>query len=203
MPTYTDLRTASVRRARLLLIAGLCALALAFVQAQPASAYALLGSKWSTSSIKYYVPSAYSSYSTWTAAAGLWSGVDATLTYTTGTTHFTATQENRGNTVNWSGITRKPGTVEGYPEHTSLYWVPGGMEVVLNWSGITNYTTAQKKMVAAHELGHAFGLAHNNNTQPASPGVPVALMYYADASRIAANILTPKPDDKAGVNALY
>ncbi len=180
------------------------AIALVVVPAQPSSAYLLLGQKWSTSSIKYYAASPLSSYSTWTAAAGQWSGLDGTLTLSGSSPHIYARQENRGNTVAWTGVTRKPGTVQGYPAYSGSYWI-SGMEVVLNWSLITSlgYTSSQKKMVAAHEFGHAYGLAHNSATLPGTPGVPTALMYPYDSTRIYYGVLTPQADDKAGVNALY
>jgi hypothetical protein len=68
------------------------------------------------------------------------------------------------------------------------------MEVVLNWSLMTTYgyKTVQKRMVAAHEFGHAFGLAHNPDYCQGSPGVPVALMYPYDNARTTYGIFTPK-----------
>ncbi len=194
----------SWRRQASILLALLATIALVVIPAPTSSAYLLLGQKWSTSSIKYYAASPMSSYSTWTAAAGQWSGLDATLTLSSSSPHIVAKQENRGNTVAWTGATRKPGTVQDYPAYSGSYWTPG-MEVVLNWSYMTSlsYTSSQKKMVAAHESGHAFGLKHNTATLPGTPGVPKALMYPYDSTRIYYGVLTPQADDKAGVNALY
>lgn len=168
-----------------------------------ASAYVLLGQKWSTTTIKYYIPSPLSSYATWTGAASTWAGLDASLSYSSSNPQITVTQENRGNTVSWTGVARKPGTVQAYPSYSGQYWTAGGMELVLNWSLMTSlgYTSDQKKMVAAHEFGHAFGLSHNGNSYPG--GAPVALMYPYDANRIAFGIYSPRPDDKAGINAIY
>ena len=83
------------------------------------------------------------------------------------------------------------------------------MDVVVNWSLMTSlgYTSAARKMVAAHEFGYAFG--HNSAIIPGSisptrpNGIPVALMYPYDNGRIQGGVLLPQPDDKAGVNALY
>jgi predicted Zn-dependent protease len=68
------------------------------------------------------------------------------------------------------------------------------MEVVLNWSLINSngYSAAKRQSIAAHELGHAFGLAHN-------PSNKAVLMYPYDTR----TVLVPQSDDKAGVNAIY
>lgn len=66
------------------------------------------------------------------------------------------------------------------------------MEVVLNWPLVSGYSASKIQGVAAHEIGHAFGLAHNT----ASTAI---LMYPYDTRTVT----TPAADDKAGVNALY
>ncbi len=157
-----------------------------------ANAYDFLGCKWSSSSIKLYVPAPLLSYPVWWNASASWSGVDAHYVNNSSANVY-GTNENRGNTVAWTGVTRKKGTVESYPPCTSGKWTSGKMEVVLNWSKMTSlgYSTAKFKMVAAHELGHSFGLAHVSNTS--------VLMYNYD-NRSA---LVPATDDRNGVNALY
>ena len=107
-------------------------------------------------------------------------------------TNLTGLNENRGNTVAWTGVTRAAGTVQSFPPCTSGRWNSGGMEVVLNWSLVSGYSAAKRQGVAAHELGHAFGLAHN----PASR----AILMYPDDTR---TVTTPSSDDKAGINAIY
>ena len=57
---------------------------------------------------------------------------------------------------------------------------------------MSGYTTAKRQGVAAHELGHAFGLAHNASSR--------AILMYPDDSR---TVTTPSSDDKAGINAIY
>ena len=66
------------------------------------------------------------------------------------------------------------------------------MEVVLNWSYVGGYSSTKRQGVAAHELGHAFGLAHN------TPDRWVLMWPYDDRT-----VFSPASDDKAGVNALY
>lgn len=169
---------------------------LGFVTAPAANAYQLLGCKWNHKAIHYYVASPYLSYISWSNAASSWAGVDATLTNTNRSIDYYALNENRGNTVTWTGITRKHGTVSTAPPcNSNNYWVKGEMDVVINWSLVESldYGPPKKKMVAAHEMGHAFGLAH-------TPKNKNLLMYPYDDER---KTKVPVADDKAGVNALY
>ncbi len=173
----------------------------AVVPQQSANAYSFIGCKWSTSAIKYYVPSPLISFPVWLGASASWAGLDATMAWANiASPHFYGTNEGRGNTVAWTGVTRARGTVQSPPSCPGGLFQTGQVEVVLNWTAITSYSDAQKQGVAAHELGHAFGLAHNSTL---SGGVPVAIMYPFDNLRNSNGITAPKNDDKAGVNALY
>lgn len=205
MANSSDLLHKNARSHRVLAVAlvALLSVAILGIPKQDASAYVTLGCQWTTSSIRYYIPSPMASYGAWTGAASSWSGVDATLTYTSSSPHINATNENRGNSVAWTGVTRRTGTIQTAPQCNGGYWVPGQMDVVLNWSLMDSYgyTGQQRQMVAAHEFGHAFGLAHNGATLPG--GIPVALMYPYDDSRIQYGIYSPRADDRAGINALY
>lgn len=181
------------RRVKVCAIASALGLGLGMVNASSAAAYNTLGCKWSSSSVRLYVPSPLLSYPVWWNAAANWNGLDAKYV-SSSTTDVYGTNENRGNTVSWTGVTRAKGTVQSFPPCSNGRWTSGRMEVVLNWSLISNlgYSSAKRQGVAAHELGHAFGLAHNS----ASTGI---LMYPYDSR--TTNV--PASDDKAGVNALY
>ena len=162
------------------------------IGARPALAWNSSGCKWSTSAIGFYVPSPLISYPVWSNAAASWHGLDAHFVWNANPANFTGTNEARGNTVVWSGVTRRKGTVQDAPPCSGGRWVSGQMEVVLNWSVVSGYGAAKRQGVAAHELGHSFGLAHN----PASAAI---LMYPYDTRTVT----TPQADDRAGVNALY
>lgn len=162
------------------------------LNAAPASAWTTWGCKWNHKNITYWAPSPLVSYPAWTNAASSWSGLDAKFVYASSTYDVYATNENRGNTVTWSGVTRKKGTVQSTPACSSSgYMTSGQVEVVLNWSVVSSYTAAKRQGVAAHELGHAFGLGHVTTKS--------ILMYGTDERTVT----TPQSDDKAGVNALY
>lgn len=190
-----------------LLVAAVVAVLLAPMSVLPADSafgWNSLGCRWSTNAVQWYVPAPLSSGPTWTSAASSWSGVDATLNYNSSNPHIYATQENRGNTVVWTGVTRKKGTVQTAPVCTSGRWTRGQVEVVLNWTAISSYTSTQKRGVAAHEFGHALGLDHNSSLASSGPPpIPVALMYPYDNVRNTATITSPRTDDKNGINAIY
>lgn len=91
-------------------------------------------------------------------------------------------------------MTRKPGTVQTPPRCPGGVYTSDKVEVALNWTGMSQarYTANMRRMVAAHELGHALGLGH-------TPAHPEWLMYPSDSR----SVQVPQPNDKAGVNALY
>jgi len=161
-----------------------------------AFAYAFVGCKWNHTAIKLYVPAPLLSYPAFGSAATSWNGLQAHYVWNGSPADVTGTNEARGNTVAWTGITRTKGTLQTPPPTggacvNGLY-VSGRLEVALNWSVVGGYSAARRQMVAAHELGHVFGLGH----VPSNPNV---LMYPYDSRTVT----TPQADDKAGVNALY
>lgn len=162
----------------------------------PANAWTSLGCKWATTNIRVRIPAPLLSAPDWEAAVNRWpSSLDARhLANPTGTTfHVHAANENRGNTVAWAGIFRKRFTVQTVPDCVGGRWVTGDTEVVLNWTIVNQYTQTKRRGIAAHELGHSFGLGHVSSNN--------AVMYTHIAS--SGSIFFPTTDDRNGVNALY
>lgn len=192
----TDQRTRRwqnlVRRSIAPLVLCVAPLALASFTASPADAYAFNGCRWNHRSIRFYVPSPLLSYPAWTSGANTWSGLHAKYVLTGNNPDVRGTNENRGNTVVWNGVTRRSGTVQDPPSCPKGFFVSGRVEVVINWPRVSNYSRSKQRMVAAHELGHVFGLAH-------TPAHPEWLMYPSDQR----TVLVPQHNDKAGVNARY
>lgn len=158
--------------------------------------YSLLGCKWIVTQIRVAIPTPLTYYPTLKTGADRWTNANVKpnfLVNQSGTQLLSATTENRGNTVVWTGVARRPGTVQSFPGCTSAgYWISGQMEVVLNSGLIGNYTPAQRNALAAHEFGHALGLGHNNSR--------IDVLMYPTDGRIVG---IPQADDRNGVNAMY
>lgn len=174
------------------LVAAGTGLGLAVVGAPDADAYAFNGCRWNHTGVRLYVPAPLVSAPVWNSAQASWRGLDAGFVWNGSPADVTGTNESRGNTVAWTGVTRQKGTVQSAPSCPNGFFASGQVEVVLNWSVVSGYSASKRQGVAAHELGHALGLAHTTSSQ----GV---LMYPYDSR----TVYTPQGDDKAGVNARY
>ncbi len=96
-------------------------------------------------------------------------------------------------------------TDDPFPKENAYAWVASscnkgfyrGNEVNLVWntSLISTRTKTQKKRIATHELGHAYGLGH---VTKGCHIMRVDIGYLADCNRT-----TPSTDDIKGVKSLY
>lgn len=148
-----------------------------------ASAYANLGCKFSSATVKYgYTASGLQPI--FNTAATRWSSsTDVNLVYAgqvsvvTGINPYAA---NYGSVI-WDG--------QATPCSGSTRT---GVAIQLNRYYTDGYTTEKKIGVAVHEFGHALGLAHVSSTS--------AVMYGNTPGRVPTS---PAADDKNGMNALY
>lgn len=173
-----------------------------------AQAYNLLPCKWNHSTVKVYDLSANTFWTAIQSGMASWNSSVSPAQFNTviSAQDLSVSGGTYGNT-GWSGLTASNGSTSSGPSCSSGYWVTGGMRIYLNTTTTAGYTAAQLESVAAHELGHAYGLDHNNTTLSCSghPGA-LYLMYFSDIrvfSNPCGNISTPQSDDKNGVNHLY
>lgn len=168
-------------------------LATGFAAPSQAWNYLLDQCRWDSTTMTLDVSDSGSLHDTWVSAAGSWDGLDANVEVTDGSADVKALTENRGNTVQWTGITRRAGTLDEMPPCSNNRWESGGVEIVVNGSAVSGYDPDKVHGVAAHEIGHALGLGH-------MPDDHRVIMHNWDDAR---EVNTPQDDDKAGINAIY
>lgn len=167
------------------------------------------GVKWSGGSLRV----ANSAGSMGSTAVNAWSAAGSAntlvLSYSSPTAvpapHVLVNMGNFGNAMPYIGLMRKPGTADAFPSCS------GGLFTVQNEAVVNTYyaTTANMQQAAlSHEVGHSLGLQHNQATELCLPNGTtraVAVLYqgskkWANASCL---VLLPRPDDAAGIDALY
>jgi len=183
----------------------LAALTAAPVASRPANAYALEGPKWGTlkENFDYVIPGRAAAFSAafrqamidWNQVSKFkYNGVKASanpcLMSGPNGGEFMPTACGRafGSGVlaitfyNFNGSNRMTHAGTAFNSHVDLSV----------YSGALKPNTMDFRRVAVHELGHALGLAHENN-----PNIPAIM------APTISNIEKPQPDDIRGVRALY
>ncbi len=162
----------------------------------PAGAYSLEGLRWDNTptsgccagiNVQCQSAMAFIDIAGWDNARWTWNASPANVTLYNGSGALTVDDVSH-DTVGWDGITYYAGvwcSTGTYFQYASLY---------LNYYYTRNYSAATIQGVAAHELGHAIGLAHTDGC---------VLMTPYTNTRDSCGIYGPYQDDVNGVNALY
>lgn len=154
-----------------------------------AYAYVLTGYKWSSSTINYYYNSSGCSstgISTLASAASSWSGVDATLNYSSNYKVYCC--EVQVPNADWDGLTT--GTA-----NNNLYTQ---LNLQLNTSKTNSWNNSgARQSVAVHEFGHVFGLMDNGL---ASDSIMNGYTWGTNSRYGTYGLTTPQNDDRFGVN---
>ncbi|GGN94309.1 hypothetical protein GCM10010112_83490 [Actinoplanes lobatus] len=195
-----------MRRAAVLASAVIAATAGLMLPASPASAYSLLGCKFTSGNLKWQPKIANSTYTTAaTAAINDWNSTS---------THFNFTQVSSGANVHvadgnygatWMGNSFSGITLNSTQKNPVTNSCSGGTwdtTMVTWWNRhyTDSYTSAQRETIMVHEIGHALGLAHTASASSCSAPV---MSVNIDSLVPSCGRMAPRQDDINGANALY
>lgn len=176
--------------------------------APSANAWYSYGCKWNHNTVTYSgstLPATYSAQAN--NAASAWNGVTSPAKFSSSSSPDFRIYSGGYGSTGWSGYTSPTGSPGIDAWCSGGIWGTGAIAVYLNTSYLGSYAASEVKSVIAHEMGHVYGLAHNNATSNCAGGhYPSWLMYYSDYRFIGNGcgpIYGPKTDDANGVNALY
>ncbi|MEK3917205.1 matrixin family metalloprotease [Paenibacillus sp. FSL H7-0331] len=128
----------------------------------------------------------------WTTGASRWTNNSVMSLVTGYTNDFRAgNTENSGAT--WDGIC-----------YTDYNWITGTINNTRSWlnthfTAQSRYTTSIINGIATHELGHSFGLAHNDS----EASVMLSYTFYSDLTTLARTYDSPTPSDTIALKNKY
>lgn len=183
--------------------ASLCLASASLVSAPPpAEAYAWLGCRFASTSVKWQDATTTSGYSSASLAAlNSWGSTSIPVSFSkvTSGANLRVANGNFGN-VGSDGIMKGPGTGTNAPSCSNGVWTQTA-EAWLNNYYTDSYVANKRRSVMAHEVGHALGLAHVDSGSACGS---VTLMHPATYNRYdVCGIVNPASDDIAGVRARY
>lgn len=159
-----------------------------------ASAYKLIGLKWSSSTINYYYDNFVAADAKNAVAVGSsnWNqaGIDATLRFSGNPMCVYCADVNKPD-VEWDGM-----TLSRYNENTNRFTYQA---LHLNSAKKTWNVRGALNSVSSHEFGHVFGLNDNGTTQTLMNGYT----WGPNSRWEGYGISAPTRDDINGVNSLY
>lgn len=175
----------------------------------PVAAYELIGCQFESSTIKYHVYDNDAPVTALHAAAGDWNSAQNAVVLAQvsdpANRDMRLRNYNMGN-IGYSGITYG---LNDFPDQPPCdgdgYWVDKKVVAAVN-NYYNSGSPSRRQGVAVHELGHAIGLAHENDSYACPGGGQefIAIMYFSDARFTGScAVFTPTADDKNGAQALY
>lgn len=181
------------------LVAGVVMMLVTVFGIGPAMAYNLEGARWDNTPTSGCCATIHVQYSSaWYPgdsaavdnARGAWNASPANVWLDNHSGALTA-DDTYNSSVGWDGITYWGTHGCGF-----LWWGTcfSYANVYLNYYYTRNYSSSSTQGVAAHELGHAIGLAHTNGC---------VLMTPNTGDRNNCGIYGPVSDDVNGINSLY
>jgi hypothetical protein len=152
---------------------------------------------WS-SSITYYNSADANESAEVTIAVGEWMSVNANFALTKASSPSTAQilfESTHNGSNSWAGLTQTKYST------CSSGSISGKVIVELNDDNIYAYSAGftQTEATAAHEMGHALGLGHENSAAAQNWD----LMYWSDDPYYNNNVIGPTRDDISGIISLY